>query len=95
MTGAQGAAPSQPPPSEPLQPDPGPPEPLFPTPSQTVGPFLGIALPWPDGPWVADTGAEGAITITGQVLDGAGRPVPDALVETWQAAPGRQLHPSR
>ena len=55
------------------------------TPSQTVGPFLAIGLPWPDGPFVVPEGTPGAITITGQVLDGAGEPVPDALIETWQA----------
>jgi protocatechuate 3,4-dioxygenase, alpha subunit len=64
------------------------------TPSQTVGPFLAIALPWPDGPYVVDPDTEGAITITGRVLDGAGDPVPDALVESWQAAPdGSFAHP--
>jgi protocatechuate 3,4-dioxygenase alpha subunit len=64
------------------------------TPSQTVGPFLAIGLPWPDGPFVVPEGTEGAITITGRVVDGAGEPVPDALVETWQADPdGRFRHP--
>ena len=64
------------------------------TPSQTVGPFLAIGLPWPDGPFVVDEDAPGAITISGQVLDGAGDPVPDALIETWQAAPdGSFAHP--
>ena len=64
------------------------------TPSQTVGPFLAIGLPWPDGPFVVPEGTAGAITITGRVFDGAGDPVPDALVETWQADPeGRFAHP--
>ena len=64
------------------------------TPSQTVGPFLAIGLPWPDGPFVVPEGTEGAITISGRVCDGAGDPVPDALVETWQADPdGRFAHP--
>jgi protocatechuate 3,4-dioxygenase alpha subunit len=64
------------------------------TPSQTVGPFLAIGLPWPDGPYVVDQEAPGAITISGRVLDGTGHPVPDALVETWQAAPdGSFAHP--
>jgi protocatechuate 3,4-dioxygenase alpha subunit len=64
------------------------------TPSQTVGPFLAIGLPWPDGPDVVAPGTPGAITIGGRVLDGAGEPVPDALVETWQAAPdGSFAHP--
>jgi protocatechuate 3,4-dioxygenase alpha subunit len=57
------------------------------TPSQTVGPFFAIGLPWPDGPFVVPEGTPGAITITGRVTDGAGDPVPDALVETWQAGP--------
>jgi protocatechuate 3,4-dioxygenase alpha subunit len=64
------------------------------TPSQTVGPFLAIGLPWADGPQVVPDGTPGAITITGAVLDGAGQPVPDALIETWQAAPdGSFGHP--
>jgi protocatechuate 3,4-dioxygenase, alpha subunit len=64
------------------------------TPSQTVGPFLALGLPWPDGPFVVPPGTPGAITISGQVLDGAGAPVPDALVETWQADPDSRFdHP--
>lgn len=64
------------------------------TPSQTVGPFLSIGLPWPDGPEAVPDGTPGAIVIEGRVLDGAGEPVPDALVETWQADPdGRFDHP--
>jgi len=55
------------------------------TPSQTIGPYLGIGLPWPDGPFVVPEGTPGAITITGQVIDGAGQVLPDAMVETWQA----------
>jgi protocatechuate 3,4-dioxygenase alpha subunit len=61
---------------------------IFPTtPSQTVGPFFAIGLPWPDGPYAVRAGSPGAIVIAGNVLDGAGQPVPDALVETWQADP--------
>ena len=64
------------------------------TPSQTVGPYLAIGLPWPDGSFVVPEGTPDAITITGRVLDGAGDPVPDALVETWQADPAsRFAHP--
>jgi protocatechuate 3,4-dioxygenase alpha subunit len=64
------------------------------TPSQTVGPFLSLGLPWPDGPYVVAEDAPGAIRIGGVVRDGAGEPVPDALVETWQAAPdGSFAHP--
>jgi protocatechuate 3,4-dioxygenase, alpha subunit len=57
------------------------------TPSQTIGPYLGIGLPWPDGPDVVPAGAPGAFWIRGTVYDGAGAVVPDALVETWQADP--------
>ena len=46
------------------------------TPSQTIGPFLAIGLPWPDGPFVVPEGTPGAITVSGLVLDGAGEPVP-------------------
>jgi protocatechuate 3,4-dioxygenase alpha subunit len=55
------------------------------TPSQTIGPFFAVGLIWPDGPEVVGDGTPGAVRIGGQVLDGAGDPVPDALVETWQA----------
>ena len=59
----------------------------LPTPSQTVGPFFAMALPWPDGPFVVDAQGEGAFWIRGTVTDGAGEPIPDALIETWQADP--------
>lgn len=64
------------------------------TPSQTVGPFLDLGLPWDDGPFVVPPATPGAVRVTGQVLDGAGAPLPDAVVETWQADPdGRFDHP--
>lgn len=64
------------------------------TPSQTIGPFLAIVLPWKDGPDVVPDGTPGAITIAGRLVDGAGEPVPDGLIETWQADPqGRFAHP--
>jgi protocatechuate 3,4-dioxygenase alpha subunit len=64
------------------------------TPSQTVGPFLSIGLPWDDGPDVVPAGAPGAVVVHGLVTDGKGAPVPDALIETWQADPdGRFDHP--
>jgi protocatechuate 3,4-dioxygenase, alpha subunit len=55
------------------------------TPSQTIGPFFGIALPWSDGPSVVPDGTADAIRLRGRLLDGAGEPVPDGLIETWQA----------
>jgi protocatechuate 3,4-dioxygenase, alpha subunit len=57
------------------------------TPSQTVGPFFSIGLPWGDGACVVPEDTPGAIRIGGRVFDGAGEPVPDALVELWQADP--------
>ncbi|TAM87544.1 MAG: protocatechuate 3,4-dioxygenase subunit alpha, partial [Jatrophihabitans sp.] len=64
------------------------------TPSQTIGPFLSITLPWPDGPDVVPDATAGAIRIVGRLTDGAGEPVPDGLVEIWQADPaGRFAHP--
>jgi protocatechuate 3,4-dioxygenase alpha subunit len=64
------------------------------TPSQTIGPFFALGLPWADGPYVVPEGTEGAIWLRGAVLDGEGKPVPDSMVETWQADPdGRFDHP--
>jgi protocatechuate 3,4-dioxygenase alpha subunit len=58
-----------------------------PTPSQTVGPFYGYALPFTGGGDVAPAGHSDTITIHGYVYDGAGAPIPDALLESWQAGP--------
>jgi protocatechuate 3,4-dioxygenase alpha subunit len=64
------------------------------TPSQTVGPFFSHALPWPEGPHVVPADLPGACWLRGRVLDGAGEPVPDALIESWQADPtGTYQHP--
>ncbi|MGK5629350.1 protocatechuate 3,4-dioxygenase subunit alpha [Streptomyces sp. URMC 123] len=57
------------------------------TPPQTLGPFFGQALPAPGGGDLVPPGHPAAITVYGGVYDGDGAPVPDALVETWQAAP--------
>ena len=57
------------------------------TPSQTVGPYFAIGLPWPDGPHAVAPGTPGAFVIRGTIYDGAGEPVPDYLLETWQADP--------
>ena len=57
------------------------------TPSQTVGPFFAVGLLWPDGPLVVPDGTPGSFRLSGRLLDGAGDPVPDALIETWQADP--------
>jgi protocatechuate 3,4-dioxygenase alpha subunit len=59
------------------------------TPSQTVGPFFAIGL--------LNRGANelvpDGIRITGRVLDGADAPVPDAMVEIWQADEDGSYHP--
>ena len=52
-----------------------------PTPSQTVGPFFGFALPFNADADAA--GGEEGVRIEGQLLDGAGEPVPDGLLEVW------------
>ena len=57
------------------------------TPSQTVGPYFAIGLPWDVGPDVVPADTPGAIRIRGTVYDGEGTPVPDFLLETWQADP--------
>lgn len=63
------------------------------TPAQTAGPFLHIGLPYDAGPYVVPEGTSGAVRVHGTVIDGAGTPVPDALVEIWQAGPdGRFAH---
>lgn len=59
-----------------------------PTPSQTIGPFYGYALPFPGGGEIAPVGDVNAITIHGYVYDGAGVAIPDALLEFWHGAPG-------
>jgi protocatechuate 3,4-dioxygenase, alpha subunit len=51
------------------------------TPSQTVGPFFSIGLLGRSANELVARGVE----VTGRVLDGAGEPVPDAMVEIWQA----------
>lgn len=56
-----------------------------PTPGQTVGPFYGYALPFPGDSELVPAGHRAAIRLHGTVYDGAGHPVPDALVEIWQA----------
>jgi protocatechuate 3,4-dioxygenase alpha subunit len=55
------------------------------TPSQTVGPFFHYALPYEHGPRVAGPDRPAVFRLSGRVLDGAGSPLPDALVEIWQA----------
>lgn len=58
------------------------------TPSQTIGPFFRYGLQWKGGAMLFPATLQGrAIRITGVVTDGDGQPVPDALIEFWQADP--------
>ncbi len=69
---------------------------LVATTSQTVGPYLHIGL----APrHVADIAFDGRIdqahriVVMGRVVDGAGEPMPDGMIEVWQAdADGRYRH---
>ncbi|MFE3167645.1 protocatechuate 3,4-dioxygenase subunit alpha [Streptomyces sp. NPDC059224] len=63
------------------------PENVLPTPSHTVGPFYGYALPFRGGEDIAPLGHPDTVTVHGYVFDGAGAPLPDALVELWGAGP--------
>ena len=68
------------------------------TSSQTVGPFFAPTLLREDARRNVLTRPETAgerMSIEGRVLDGDGEPVPDALVEIWQAnVYGRYNHPA-
>lgn len=64
------------------------------TPSQTVGPFFGLALT-PDGSsrLVSEDDPD-AIVVSGTLYDGAGKGVREGMLEIWQAnREGRYLHP--
>ena len=68
---------------------------LLPVPSQTSGPFLSIGLlrEHVGSSLVAEEDPR-AIRIRGRLLDGNGDPVPDGMIEIWQAnAAGRYAHP--
>ena len=61
---------------------------------QTVGPFFRIGLERLFRQDIAGEGVAGErVAIEGRVFDGAGAPVPDAVVEIWQAnAHGKYAH---
>jgi protocatechuate 3,4-dioxygenase alpha subunit len=58
---------------------------LVATPGQTVGPFFGYALPFPHDNELVPHGHPRAVRLHGVVRDGHGQPVPDAILELWQA----------
>ena len=62
---------------------------------QTVGPFFRIGCHWLNQDNLVGEGVSGErVTIQGRVMDGDGVPVPDAMIEIWQAnAQGRYAHP--
>jgi protocatechuate 3,4-dioxygenase alpha subunit len=64
---------------------------LAPTPGQTIGPFFGYALPYDGDSALVPAGLPEAVRLHGRVLDGAGDPVPDALIEIWQADPSGRV----
>jgi protocatechuate 3,4-dioxygenase alpha subunit len=70
---------------------------MIPTPSQTVGPFFAFGLTESRGSvrCIAGPAAKGErMLLMCRVLDGDDAPVPDAMIEIWQAdAEGKYNHP--
>jgi protocatechuate 3,4-dioxygenase alpha subunit len=54
------------------------------TPSQTVGPYFAIGVPFDGGHLIVPGGTSRAIRITGTIYDGRGEIIPDHLIEFWQ-----------
>jgi protocatechuate 3,4-dioxygenase alpha subunit len=65
----------------------------LPTPSQTIGPFFSFGLEWMAAGDVVPPGTPGAQALTGKVTDGQGDPVPDAMIEVYQADPDGHFPP--
>jgi protocatechuate 3,4-dioxygenase beta subunit len=57
------------------------------TPTQTIGEFFAAALLRPELQSSTHEGDLTAIELAGAVYDGAGQPVPHAMIETWQPDP--------
>ncbi len=70
---------------------------LHTTTSQTVGPYLHIGLAPRDCADIAFDGRTdqpNRIVVDGRVVDGDGNPMPDGMIEVWQAdAAGNYAHP--
>jgi protocatechuate 3,4-dioxygenase, alpha subunit len=58
---------------------------LEPTAGQTVGPFFAYGTEYPRMHEVVSPHSPGAIVLGGTVFDGAGSPIPDAMIEIWGA----------
>src|SRR5690625_7362439 len=56
-----------------------------PTPGQTVGPFFAFGTDFAKKHEKAAPNSPSAIALRGTVYDGAGNPIPDAIIEVWQA----------
>jgi protocatechuate 3,4-dioxygenase, alpha subunit len=56
-------------------------------PGQTVGPFFHLGLAYEGSNVLVPPADPAAVRLHGRVLDGEGAPVPDALIEIWQAGP--------
>ena len=66
------------------------------TPSQTVGPFFALpdGMLWSDGAQVVAEDRADSFLLRGRLTDGNGDPVPDGVIEIWQAdEQGRFDHP--
>ncbi len=55
------------------------------TPGQTVGPFFSFGTDFAHKHEVAHPHSPGAIVLSGTMLDGAGAPIPDGVIEIWQS----------
>ena len=58
---------------------------LPPTPSQTVGPYYGIGLPYPNDNILAPPSSADSVLLWGYVFDGQGELIIDSHLEIWQA----------
>ncbi|WP_431711030.1 protocatechuate 3,4-dioxygenase subunit alpha [Glutamicibacter uratoxydans] len=58
---------------------------LVPTPGQTIGPFYGFALPFTKGEELVNQAHPQSVRLHGVVSDGNGDPIPDSMLEIWQA----------
>ncbi|MEU4563982.1 protocatechuate 3,4-dioxygenase subunit alpha [Actinoplanes sp. NPDC023936] len=56
-------------------------------PGQTVGPFFHLGLEYPRMNELVPPASPRAVRLHGRVTDGGGDPVPDAVIEIWQADP--------
>ncbi len=58
-----------------------------------MGPFFRIGFDWMDAPELVVPARPDAIRIEGAVFDGTGTPVPDAVIEIFQADPAGRFPP--